>query len=95
MKEDMFGVLQLAMIISTINGRSNLVQNKKAQFVLYAFKEIVRGVNTIEQIRSYLKDKLTNNKDKPICKSQFYRMLKNETYAGRIKMGDEKSEVKF
>jgi site-specific DNA recombinase len=67
-----------------IAGKTNIHPNDRAQAVRTAFEEIARNLQPIEEIRRQVNNSLTNKAGKPISKAHFYRLLKNEIYAGWI-----------
>lgn len=68
-----------------IGGKSNIAPNLLAPAIRKTFEEVAKYNASLEDIRAkMIKEGLTNRTGKPIAKSQFYRMLRNETYAGWI-----------
>jgi site-specific DNA recombinase len=67
-----------------IAGKTNIHPNYRAKAVRMAFEEIARNLRPIEEIRRQVNNILTNKAGKPISKAHFYRLLKNEIYAGWI-----------
>src|SRR6185437_9541619 len=78
-----------------INGRANIVQNEKANLVRKVFYEIAKNTAPADEIRKAItKEGLKNKRGKFISKSQFYRLVRNETYAGWIiKFGERHKGV--
>jgi len=76
---------------SGIPGKTNLSKNEKAPIVFSTFDTIAKNTASIEDIRKQkVKEGLTNKAGKPISKSQFYRLLRNQVYAGWIiKFGEK------
>lgn len=68
-----------------INGKGTIAKNKIAAFILSAFELVSQNNASIEEIRKQmLKNGLTNNSGKLLSRAQFYRILKNQVYAGWI-----------
>ncbi|KAA9325040.1 recombinase family protein [Adhaeribacter soli] len=68
-------------------GRPVLVPNSDAQFVISGFEEVAKGLSSTEQIRFALR------KRGFVCsKNQFYNILRNPIYIGRIRIEAFKDE---
>ena len=68
-----------------INDKSTIAQNEIAPFVLQTFEAIAQNRASIEETRKeMLKKGLTNTSGNPLSRAQFYRILKNQVYAGWI-----------
>jgi len=70
---------------SKVGGKSNLSPNRMAPLVQKTFSEIAQNKFPIEEIRrQMIKEGLSLNHGRPINRGYFYRLLKNELYAGWI-----------
>lgn len=66
-------------------GKSNIAPNSLAPVIQKTFEEVARYNAPLEDIRAkMIKQGLTGRTGKPIAKSQFYRILRTETYTGWI-----------
>jgi len=72
-----------------INGKANIVLSSKALLVQKAYEKVAGGTSINEVRVSMAKEGLCSKDGKPLAKSLFYRMLKNEVYTGVIdKLGE-------
>lgn len=79
-----------------VAGKSTIIQNDLAPVVKKAFEEVALNRQHIDEIRRQItKDGLVNTSGKPISKSHFYRILKNELYTGWIHKFGEKQKGTF
>jgi len=70
---------------SRIMGKATIVPNKLAPLVRKTFEAIAKNTFPAEEVRKMMiKEGLVSKKGKAMSKSQFYRFLKNECYAGWI-----------
>lgn len=70
---------------SRSTGKATVVQNERALVVRKTFEEIAKNIHPVEVVRKImLQQGLVNKAGKPLSRSQFYRMLKNEAYSGWI-----------
>jgi len=66
-------------------GKATITQNEKALVIRKTFEEVAKSYETSEVVRKKMTEEgLVNKLEKPISKSQFYRILKNEVYTGWI-----------
>jgi site-specific DNA recombinase len=66
-----------------VDGKATIAPNHLAPLIKEAFQETAENTCTIEEVRKGLVAKgLANSSGKPISKSQFHSMLKNELYTG-------------
>jgi len=69
-----------------IGGKSNIAPNEKAAVVRNTFEAVAKGVSTANELRiTMAREGLVDSKGKPLALGHYYRMLRNETYAGWIK----------
>ena len=79
-----------------LNGKTTIAQNELAPLVRKTFEKISENIFPVDNVRQTLnKEGLTTNKGKPISKSYFYKMMKNEIYAGWIKKFGERHRGLF
>jgi DNA invertase Pin-like site-specific DNA recombinase len=79
-----------------LNGKSNIIPSDKAWIVQKAFAEVARNDRSVSDIRvSLQKDGMVNRSGRPYSKSQFYRILENEVYAGWIRKFGERHKGLF
>jgi len=73
-----------------VNGKSTIAQNAIAPFVKETLKWLRRNICPIVKVRDIMNQRgLKNKKGKYLSKSQFFRFLKNEIYAGwTVKFGE-------
>lgn len=73
-----------------IGGRCTIALNTQADLVRTIFEEVAKNLAPIDEVRRrIMKAGLTTRYGKPVVRSHFYKMLKNETYCGRIvKLGE-------
>lgn len=75
---------------------SNLIPNDKAVMIRMAFEEVAQNTAPVEFIRQKLtKEGLTNSKGVPITRPDFYRILRNEIYAGWIVVFGQRTKGTF
>ena len=78
------------------NDKGTIAMSEKAPIVRMAFEEVAKNAEPIEVIyRKMIQAGLTNRKEKPLARSQFYEMLKNPLYAGIVKGFGETHEASF
>lgn len=81
---------------SKINGKSNIVPNEKSLLVIKLFEEVAKGLYSPEEIRvKYFSNNIITNKNKPISRSYYYTLLKNEVYAGWLNKFGERNKGVF
>lgn len=79
-----------------ISGKANIAPNESAKFVLRAFIEVSKGVYTINTIREQLvAEGMVTPKGKPISKTSFSDLLRNELYVGWINKFGERTKGIF
>jgi len=79
-----------------IGGKATIAPNALAPLVRRTFEEIAKNLSPVDEVRRIMTKKgLTTNKGKPISKGYFYRMMKNELYAGWIKKFGERHKGHF
>lgn len=73
-----------------INGKANIVKNEKAPLIKAVFELLASKNYSVESLRKELsKNGLCNTQGLPLAKSYFYRLIRNELYAGWIcKLGE-------
>lgn len=77
-------------------GKSNIAPNSTAQVIQKTFEEIAKKIMPIEEVRKMMiKNGLVNKVGKPISRSHFYSLLKNEIYTGWIKKFGERHKGTF
>ena len=76
--------------IRNLNKKSTLSPNKDAAFIIRAFNEIAKNVESIDSIRRKLQ-----SEGMKISKQTFYRAIRNVTYAGKILVPSYKKEPSF
>lgn len=69
-------------------GKTSVVPNEDAKVVLRAFMEVAKGLEAVEVIRQRLKTEIGLN----LKKQQFYNMLRNNLYRGKIVIPEYKKE---
>ncbi len=71
--------------IRRINGKATIAPNDTAPLVRKVFKQVAQNIVPVEEIyRWAIREELKSRNGKPIVKSYFYMMLRNEVYAGWI-----------
>ncbi len=80
---------------STINNKSNIVQNQYAYIVKEAFELVAENSMPVEQIRKFLAAKLETENIRLPSKTRFPIMLRNELYAGWIGQFGERNKGTF
>ncbi|MBL7737795.1 MAG: recombinase family protein [Chitinophagaceae bacterium] len=66
-------------------GKSNIVPNAKAPLIVNTFQEVSKGLYSVNEVRIRMaKAGLTQKDGRPLAKSRFYHLLKNEIYTGWI-----------
>lgn len=79
-----------------VNGKSNIVPDSRAPLIRKMFELTARYEATLEDIRKEINEEgLRSISHKPIPKSQFYRLLRTETYAGWIQKYGERHKGAF
>lgn len=79
-----------------VDGKSSIVQSDKAILVKKAFEMMAERKFTVDVIyKTLLQNGLTTRTGKPLPKSGFYTMLKNELYTGYIHKFGEHHKGKF
>ena len=79
-----------------VNGKSTITQNDKAQIVKKAFDLMAEKIYSVDAVRSILTSMGLNTRlGRPLSRSSFYKMLKNELYTGWIYKFGEKHKGKF
>lgn len=79
-----------------VNGKATIAQNDKASLVKRAFELVSLKQHTIAAVREQLiAEGMWHTSGKPISKSQFHAMLKNELYAGWINKFKERHRGTF
>ncbi len=79
-----------------VAGKATIAPNNFASIVRKVFEEIAKNKYPIEEVRKSLaKYGMTIKEGKPISKSYFYRIIKNELYAGWLYKFGEKHKGKF
>ena len=74
-----------------IGDKSNIVQTGLAPFVRKAFEEVASNVRSIEEVRKKVtQEGLRNEHGNLLSRSYFYKMLRNEIYAGWIRKFGER-----
>lgn len=81
----------IGYINTKIDGKANIIQTNLAPLILEAFKEIETGLYSTDEVRLRMSKKgLVTKRNKPITRSQFYRLVRNKVYAGIIdKFGEQ------
>ncbi len=72
-----------------IMGKTSVIPNEKAEIVKFAFTEVSKGIDAVEVIRKRLK----TERGLELQKQQFYNMLRNTIYYGKILVPEYKKEV--
>lgn len=68
-----------------VNGKATIAPNEKAQVIIETFERVAKNENSSEEVWKLMRDRgLTNKKCRPIVKSYFYQLLRNEVYTGMI-----------
>lgn len=68
-----------------INGKANIAPNEKAIGVQKAFQDVAKGLYSVNEARLKIASiGLVQRDGKPLAKSRFYHLLKNEIYTGYI-----------
>jgi site-specific DNA recombinase len=68
-----------------VNGKATIAPNEKAPIVLETFKKVATNNHSTEEIWKLMREQgLTNKTGKPIVKSYFHQLLKNEIYTGIV-----------
>lgn len=89
-------VAPVGYINQKVDGKATIVQTSKAELVKKAFELVAERKYSVDAIYSTLLSLgLTTRSDKPLSKSGFYVMLKNELYTGSIYKFGERSKGKF
>lgn len=79
-----------------VNGKCTIAQNELAELVQKTFKLVAQNIVSIEEVRRKVTGEgLISKTGKPVSKSQFYRMLKNELYTGVITKFGERHKGTF
>ena len=79
-----------------VGGKATIAQNELAPLVLKTFEQVSLNIFSVDKVRrSMNKEGLTTNKRKPISKAYFYKMMKNELYAGWIRKFGERHRGLF
>jgi DNA invertase Pin-like site-specific DNA recombinase len=79
-----------------VEGKASIIQTEKARLVRMAFEMMAEKKYSVNAIyESLLSQGLTSRFSKPISKSAFYSMLKNELYTGNIYKFGERHRGKF
>ncbi|MNS70933.1 putative DNA-invertase from lambdoid prophage Rac [compost metagenome] len=71
-----------------ILGKTSVVPNEQAEIVLQAFTEVAKGLEAVEIIRQRFKAELGLS----LQKQQFYNMLRNDLYRGKVSIPEYKKE---
>lgn len=70
---------------SKINGKSNIIKTEKAELIKIAFENVASTLYSVEEVRRKMgRSGLCSKGGNPLSKTTFYRILKNEVYAGWI-----------
>jgi site-specific DNA recombinase len=89
-------VAPVGYINQKVDGKSSIAQSDKAILVKKAFEMMAERKFTVHVIyKTLLANGLTSRSGKPLPKSGFYSMLKNELYTGYIYKFGEKHKGKF
>jgi DNA invertase Pin-like site-specific DNA recombinase len=67
-----------------VGGKSTIAPNTLAPVVLKIFEEVAKNLRPPEQIRIEMQKEILSRYGKPIVRSYFYKLLKNELYCGWI-----------
>lgn len=79
-----------------IDGKATIAANDKAPLVAKAFEEVAQGIYSINEVRIRMAAFGLAQKDgKPLAKSRFYHVLKNEVYTGWISSMGERARGSF
>jgi site-specific DNA recombinase len=79
-----------------VGAKSNIAPNEKASIVKAIFDDVARNIESLESIRlKYAREGFVGKARKPICKSYFYSMLRNELYCGRLRKFGECHAASF
>lgn len=79
-----------------VGGKGTIAPNHMAPAIRQAFEEIAKNQYPIEEVRKLMFHAgLTNYAGKPVARAYFYRMLKNEVYAGWIVKFGERHKGTF
>ena len=79
-----------------VDGKSTIAQDEKAEIILRTFKEIAKNTYPVEEVRKMMSHEgLCNKQGKPIVRSYFYTLLKNELYCGWINKFGERHKGLF
>jgi site-specific DNA recombinase len=68
--------------------KTSIIPNNQAEIVMRAFVEVAKGIDAVEVIRKRLKDEIGLK----LQKQQFYYMLRNPVYYGKILVPEFKKE---
>jgi len=71
-----------------VMAKTSIVPNENAKIVIKAFEEVAKGIDAVEVIRKRLK----NENGLQLQKQQFYNMLRNSIYYGKIFVPEYKKE---
>lgn len=75
----------IGYINQKVNGRATIVQSEKAPLVKMVFESVATKTETVDEIRIKVAHLgMCSKMGRPLSPSYFYRLLKNETYAGWI-----------
>ena len=79
-----------------VNGKTTIVLSEKASLVRMVFEAVANRIDSVDDIRTKVAPLgLCAKSGKPLNTSYFYRILKNETYAGWIIKFGEKHRGNF
>jgi site-specific DNA recombinase len=86
----------IGYINTKVNGKVNIIQTEKAPLIKTAFEQVVIPPYSVAEVRKRLAVLgLCNKNGKPLTKSYFYTLLKNEIYAGWICKFGERHKGNF
>ncbi len=79
-----------------INGKATIAPNHLAPVIGKVFEEIASDIHSVEEIRKNFNERVaTDTLGKPIARSYFYRIVRNELYAGWINKFGERVKGDF
>ncbi len=79
-----------------INGKANIIPDNMAPMIVWIFEEIAKGLSDTNAIyHNALKKGLLSKSNKEICRSYFYKIIKNKVYYGEIEKFNEVNQGVF
>ena len=79
-----------------ISGKANIIPDNMAPMIVWIFEEIAKGLSDTNAIyHDALKRGLLSKSNKKICRSYFYKIIKNKVYYGEIEKFNEVNQGTF